>query len=575
MSGFISDNLQRTRAKVDELAKDLHELTIRTGNEALANTVSDLRNRIHEPFMFVIVGEVKAGKSSFINALLETGREITKVAPQPMTDTILQILYGEPEESISVNPYLKKILLPVPILQEIAIVDTPGTNTIIQHHQEITERFIPASDLIVFVFEAKNPYRQSAWDFFEYIHTDWHKKIIFVLQQKDLMPDDDLAVNLQGVRDYATKKGIGEPQVFAVSAKLEQEKRREESGFLPLRDYIRAHITNGRAPILKLQNNVATCANINARIRQALDIRQEQFQADTVFRQEIAQTLDNQELKSLKQVDVLTENIVAAYERITRTKEQELSTGLSFFSMLRRSFSAIFSKKTSIQEWLQQLALDLEQQLHSELRSKLDAGVADLADNIQQMARLIELKIRSNKSILDREQDLFRDITEQRGRIMQELQETFNRFMERGEGFTDSTLFPDKTSISPNIATGSGLAVVGIVLAAVTQNMIFDITGGVLTTIGLLFAGISGSVKRRQIMRSFRQEVNHGKNRLETEVSSKLKTYIGQLKNKIDGNFQNFDAMLTHEAEQLQQLENRYRAVTASIEHINNELGPT
>ncbi len=575
MSGFISDNLQRTRAKVDELAKDLHELTIRTGNEALANTVSDLRNRIHEPFMFVIVGEVKAGKSSFINALLETGREITKVAPQPMTDTILQILYGEPEESISVNPYLKKILLPVPILQEIAIVDTPGTNTIIQHHQEITERFIPASDLIVFVFEAKNPYRQSAWDFFDYIHTDWHKKIIFVLQQKDLMPDDDLAVNLQGVRDYATKKGIVEPQVFAVSAKLEQEKRREESGFLPLRDYIRAHITNGRAPILKLQNNVATCANINARIRQALDIRQEQFQADTVFRQEIVQTLDNQELKSLKQVDVLTENIVAAYERITRTKEQELSTGLSFFSMLRRSFSAIFSKKTSIQEWLQQLALDLEQQLHSELRSKLDAGVADLADNIQQMARLIELKIRSNKSILDREQDLFRDITEQRGRIMQELQETFNRFMEHGEGFTDSTLFPDKTSISPTIATGSGLAVVGIVLAAVTQNMIFDITGGVLTTIGLLFAGISGSVKRRQIMHSFRQEVNHGKNRLETEVSSKLKTYIRQLKNKIDGNFQNFDAMLTHEAEQLQQLENRYRAVTASIEHINNELGPT
>ncbi|MBK7009342.1 MAG: dynamin family protein [Saprospiraceae bacterium] len=34
---------------------------------------------------------------------------------------------------------------------------TPGTNTIVAHHQEITEKFIPYSDLIVFVFEAKNP----------------------------------------------------------------------------------------------------------------------------------------------------------------------------------------------------------------------------------------------------------------------------------------------------------------------------------------------------------------------------------------------------------------------------------
>lgn len=572
MTTFISKNLQAYRARVDEIVKDLHELTIRTGNDELAQTVSDLRNRIHEPFMFVIVGEVKAGKSSFINALLATGKEITKVAPQPMTDVILQILYGEVEEKIVVNEYLQKILLPIEILKEIAIVDTPGTNTIIEHHQEITERFIPASDLIVFVFEAKNPYRQSAWEFFDFINEDWHKKIIFVLQQKDLMNAEDLAVNMKGVTEYAEKKGMKDPTVFAVSAKAEQEGKNEESGFEPLRNYIQKNITGGKAPILKLQNNVSLSQTITDRIRKALDIRTEQFKVDTEFREDVHKTLESQEQKSYKQVDFLVENLVAAYDRITREKEAELSAGLGFFSLLRRSFTSIFSKKSSIKEWLDQLALDLERSLNTELREKLDSGVTDLADSIQQMAKLIELKIKSNQTILDSDHDIFSDIAERRGRVITELQETFAKFMNRSENFADKQLFPEKGSVSPNIATGSGLAVVGLILAAVTQGMVFDITGGVISTIGILFAGITSSVKRRQIMKGFRKEIDKGRSQMQEEVTGKLKSYILHLKNKIDNNFHGFDAMLEREAEQIQWLEKRHLAISDRLNHLKKEL---
>jgi ribosome biogenesis GTPase A len=186
---MINRQLNVFRGRIDEIVKNLHQLTVQIGHDELAATVSDLRNRINEPFMFVIVGEVKAGKSSFINALLETDKEICKVSPAPMTDTIQQIIYGEKEDMAVVNPYLKKLFYPIEILKEIAIVDTPGTNTIVANHQEITEGFIPACDLVVFVFESKNPYRQSAWEFFDFIHSDWRKKIIFVLQQKDLLPE--------------------------------------------------------------------------------------------------------------------------------------------------------------------------------------------------------------------------------------------------------------------------------------------------------------------------------------------------------------------------------------------------
>ena len=192
----INDALHQKISKLAISVDKLIDVTKEVGHDKLEITLGELRNQLEAPFTFVIVGEVKAGKSSFINALLDTDREICKVAPSPMTDTIQQIVYGTEEKVEIINPYLKKIFQPVEILKEIAIVDTPGTNTIVEHHQEITEKFIPYSDLIVFVFEAKNPYRQSAWDLFTYIKEDWRKKIIFVLQQKDLMSENDLLVNI-------------------------------------------------------------------------------------------------------------------------------------------------------------------------------------------------------------------------------------------------------------------------------------------------------------------------------------------------------------------------------------------
>lgn len=572
MSTLLNTTIQSYKAQIDELVKDLHGLTIRIGHKELAQTVSDLRSRIHEPFMFVIVGEVKAGKSSFINALLATGQEVTKVAPQPMTDTIQQILYGEEPETVVVNPHLKKILLPVEILREIAIVDTPGTNTIVAHHQEITESFIPASDLIVFVFEAKNPYRQSAWDFFDFIHADWLKKVIFVLQQKDLMPAEDLAVNVEGVREYARKKGIAEPHLFAVSAKAEQEGDTASSGFGPLRDYIHENITGGQAPYLKLINNVATSRNIGDRIAKGLADRKTQWEADTAFREDIHQTLIEHETRAFKQVNLLVENLLAGYDRITLRKGRELNEGLSFFSLLRRSFTAIFSRNTSVKEWLNELANSLERELNDELRQKLSGSVEDLADSIQQMAKVVDLKIRNSQTILRDDHDLFSDIAEKRINVLRELQDAFAQFIGQTENFADAKLFPDKSSISPNIATGSGLAVVGLILSAVTQGAVFDVTGGVLTAIGLIFAGATASIKRRKIIGGYETEVAKGRERIEMEVTEKLKTYISHLKNKIEANFWRFDSMLEQEAGAIAGLEKDYTELAQRMDVLEREL---
>ncbi len=571
-NSLINKSLQALRALIDETVKDLHELTIQIRHEQLASTVSDLRNRLNDPFMFVIVGEVKAGKSSFINALLESKEEITAVAPQPMTDTIQQIVYGPEKQVLTINPYLKRIEIPVEILREIALVDTPGTNTIIEHHQEITESFIPASDLIVFVFEAKNPYRESAWQFFQFIHEDWRKKVIFVLQQKDLMPAEDLEVNLVKLREYAAKKGVHEPAIFSVSAKEELDGHTERSGFAEVRAYIRENITGGKAPVMKLQNSVQTALHILTSIKEGLILRRKQWEADSAFRQEISDSLVSQETKSNRQVDVLVENIIAGYDRATRAAEAELSNGMSFFSLLYRSVASVFSRKASAQEWLDHLALSLENDLNTELRTKLMDGIGDLSDSVQQMAKLIDLKIRTSQTILQNNHEIFSAIAEKRSNVFKDLQDTFDDFLRKSENFTGHELFPDKSPLPGSFATGSGLAVVGIALTALAHGMVFDLTGGILTTIGLIFAGVATTGKRRKILGGFREEIAKGRTRLEEDVTRKLKLYIKNLKERIDSHFDPFDLLLEKEEAQLSQLEKKQVEVQQRLDHLDQEL---
>lgn len=571
-SAIIESNVQSFKDRLADILKTLHQLTLNIGHDELASTVSDLRESVHEPFLFVIVGEVKAGKSSFINALLDTGVEITKVAPQPMTDTIQQIVYGENKEIIEINPYLKKIRVPVEILKEVSIVDTPGTNTIIEHHQEITERFIPSSDLIVFVFEAKNPYRESAWNFFNYIHEDWKKKVIFVLQQKDLMPEDDLNVNINGVKEYAVQKGIEHPMVYALSAKQEQEGQKEKSGFAPLRAYIKNNITGGKAAILKVKSGMETATNINSRISEGINLRHRQWEADLLFRADINETLEQQQGISQNQAANLVENIIAAYDRITIEKEKKLKAGLSFFSLLKKSVSAIFNKESNPTNWLKGLAEELDKELTDTMTEKTNTGIKDLADSISQMVNIIHLKIKNSETILKNDHEFFSQIAQQRGNVLRDLENSFMRFINETDNFTDSRLFPNKQALSPNLATGSGVAALGVILMAVTQAAVFDITGGILTTIGLLFAGVSTGVRKRKILKGFHEEIANGRTHLQTELTEKLNMYIQELKDKIGAQFSKFDQMLEQEKESIADLENKRDQITERIDKLMHDV---
>ncbi len=569
--------LDSIKSDIGQIAQSLNDLTADIGHHELKETTEDLLQHINDPYLFVIVGEVKAGKSSFINALLSTGKEICKVAPSPMTDTIQEITYGAEESEVIVNQYLKRIYQPIDILKDISIVDTPGTNTIIDHHQEITERFVPAADLIVFVFEAKNPYRESSWTFFDYINEEWWKKVIFVLQQKDLLEESDLKINERGVYDYAVKKGITEPKVFCVSAKKEIEGDHESSNFGQLRRYIEDNLLSGQAPVLKQANNLDTITNIHSRLQSGVQLRKDQYDADLLFRTDIKDTLADQEIKTAKQVDILVENLIAAYDQVTQPKLTELKEGLGFMSMLSKSFKSTFGSSDSPKHWLSKVLEGLDKDLNYVLKDKLNEGVVDIADSIQQMGKMVDLKLRNSQTILKDDHEIFSDIAERRANVLKELQQSFSTFLNSTDNFYDKELAKASDSIAPNLAAASGIAAVGVILAAITNGMVFDITGGVLTTAGLLFAGATLGFKRRKILREFTNELDNGKTKFRTDVSASLKSYVTKIKDRINDNFNKFDQHLEKEGkdihryqDQLQILISQVTETRSKIDNVNN-----
>ncbi len=558
--------------KVVQALENLTAITQRIGHSELQKNVEDIIHRIHDPFMFVIVGEVKAGKSSFINALLGAEKEICKVAPSPMTDTIQQIVYGEIEKEETLGPHLKRLSFPVDILKEIAIVDTPGTNTIIDYHQEITEEFIPLSDLIIFVFEAKNPYRESAWKFFDFINDEWRKKIIFVLQQKDLMEPDDLVANINGVADYAEKKGIQKSPIFDVSAKQELNGQKEESGFIKIHNYINKHITGGKAPFLKLQSNIKTGATINERIKLGLVDRKRQFEIDKRFRTEIQDLLSSQEDKTKNHIVILVENLIAKYDKITNKYYNELVKGFSFTTMIKRSFQSLFGNKQNVKVWLDGIFKDMDSELQIELKNKLQAGVIDIAEDIQDMAKLVDAKIKTSETVLKDNHEIFANIAERRANILRDLQKTFTTFMENSENFYVDEMQSDGDKILPNMAKGGGVAIVGIILAAVTNTALLDITGGIMTAVGLVFAGITVGAKKRKILQEFKNEVDKGRQQISEEVSDKLEDYTKAIKFKIDQNFHDFDMLLNEEKKTIHWIENKQLTLETSLSNLTEEI---
>ena len=124
-----------------------------------AETLRRVTQSLQEPFLLVVAGEFNAGKSAFVNALI--GERVLAEGVTPTTAHVTLLRFGEAAASRLRPDGIEEIISPAAFLRDVAIVDTPGTNAVLRHHEQLTREFIPRSDFILFVTSADRPFTES------------------------------------------------------------------------------------------------------------------------------------------------------------------------------------------------------------------------------------------------------------------------------------------------------------------------------------------------------------------------------------------------------------------------------
>jgi predicted GTPase len=150
------DQLRQARELLALVREALAEFDA-TDSDRAALAASILQ--LEELFLLVIVGEFNAGKSAFINALI--GQRVLPEGVTPTTDRINVLQYGDTVGAHTDRRGLHVVTAPIPLLRDLHIVDTPGTNAIQREHERLTTDFVPRSDLVLFLTSADRPFTES------------------------------------------------------------------------------------------------------------------------------------------------------------------------------------------------------------------------------------------------------------------------------------------------------------------------------------------------------------------------------------------------------------------------------
>ncbi|MCC6465970.1 MAG: dynamin family protein [Planctomycetes bacterium] len=284
-----------------ELLKNLRDLLIKQEfDDQLVDQLTGLMHHLEELFLLVIVGEVKAGKSTFINSLLNA--DVCKVGAIPTTDKIHILKYGEREKERVLEEFLLEKHLPFDALRNLNIVDTPGTNSIVKRHAEITESFIPRCDLILFTTSVDRPFSETEKEFLGYIVQGWAKKILFILTKKDIKEPHELEEIRVFVSESVKKFFDFEPHIFIVSAKEARQAKAagddalyEKSGFKALEEYLFTTLSEGEKLQLKLESPIDSAVSICDRAMEQFSARLANLKDDRKVLENIRGQLEQSE----------------------------------------------------------------------------------------------------------------------------------------------------------------------------------------------------------------------------------------------------------------------------------------
>jgi small GTP-binding protein len=434
-------------------------------------------SQLDDLFLLVIVGEFNSGKSSVINALL--GERLLKEGITPTTSQINILRYGKQEEHRLVSENQELILLPIDLLSDVSIVDTPGTNAILRQHEQLTKEFIPRADIVLFITSVDRPFTESERVFMQQIR-DWGKKVVIVLNKIDILQDEDELAQVIAFVEENTRSLLGMvPDVFALSARLAlrakngEPEQWERSKFGSLEDYIRNTLDQKSQLRLKFLNPLGVSAHIVEKITLAAQSQRQILEADLDLLQNVSHQQDVYKTDKGKEFSLR----MAEVERIFYKMEQRGDMFLEDRFRLVRLFDLMKRERLQV-EFTREVVADVPQQVEQKVDELIDW--------------LVESDLRQWKSVTDYLSDRQREHKDRivnnglnnnflvdRSHLLEALRSEADKVVKTYDKHlrTEKIALDAQNAVAASLAVEIGALGLGTLITTLATTMAADLTG--------------------------------------------------------------------------------------------------
>ena len=562
-------NLKETRSNIADGIKNLliSEKQFLTQNRAESrdlDLLDDQLFQIDDLFMLVVAGEFNSGKSAFINALL--GANIVDTGVTPTTAEITILRYGNYDNSSQTDKGQKIIEISNKMLEDISIVDTPGTNAILREHEELTTDFIPRSDLVLFITSVDRPFTESERKFLESIR-DWGKKIVIIINKIDNVENPE---DLEKVKSFVltnTEKLLGVmPKMFTLSAKnalKEITSTGSPSGQMQeIQNYIYKTLDMNNRLKLKLLNPLGIIDNLNKKYT-AVNITQKDLIREDV---QLLEDID-------KQTALFREDMIRSFNFRYADIDNDIlefeKRGLEYFESTFRLARVmdLLNKDKIKNEFNKVVVKDLSKEIDNKVNKSIDWLVEEDLKQWQIITQKINQRSQKYQDRILHDPNS-QQLSMERQKIIKNINREAQRIIEKYDKEAEASLIAEEAqmAVAASAAVEVGAIGLGTLITLLATTASADLTG-------ILLAGLTATLgffiiptKKRQTKTTFSKNINGLRENLSDTLIKEFNHQIDILVENIQTTIQPYSRFIRTEKDILDNAANKLAELSSECE---------